>query len=104
MLRADPGALLGCGLTGATWVALLLSEPLKGLILLTGFLREAGPDRLGDSLSMALFDSVGVNLVVGVWDNLPPGVELFPVLGSVAEETLGVWTPLSASAGIDLRL
>ena len=44
---------------------------------------------------MALLDSLGVNFVVGVWDNLPPGVELFPVLGTVAEETLGVWTPLS---------
>ena len=44
---------------------------------------------------MALLDSVGVNFVVGVWDNLLPGAELFPVLGTVAEGTLGVWTPLS---------
>ena len=70
----------------------------EGFDLIDSFFTRPGQtvsDCLGDSLSMALLDSLGVNFVVGVWDNLPPGVELFPVRGTVAEETLGVWTPLS---------
>ena len=40
----------------------------------------------------SLLDSVGVNLLVGVWDNLSAGVDgLFPVLGNEAEATLAVF-------------
>ena len=95
MVRAEPGALLATGLTPLPWQ--------NGFILLTGFLREEELDPVGESLIMALLDSVGVNLLVGVSDNLPPRVDgLFPVLGSEAEDSLGV--PATLSVGIDLML
>ena len=53
--------------------------------------RETGPEELGVSLSIALLDSVGVILVVGVCDSLPVGVvEDLPVLGNV-EDVFGVF-------------
>ena len=48
--------------------------------------RDTGPEELGVSLSIALLDSVGVILVVGVCDSLPVGVvEDLPVLGNVED-------------------
>ena len=69
-----------------------------GLIFFTGFFLEPGPRELGDSRSIALRDSVGVSLLVGVWDSrLPPGVEEENLagLGKVTEETLDVDTTSS---------
>ena len=53
--------------------------------------RDTGPEELGVSRSIALLDSVGVILLVGVWESLPVGVvEDLPVLGSV-EDVFGVF-------------
>ena len=65
--------------------------------MFTGFFLEPGP--VGDSRSIALRDSVGVNLLVGVLDSRPPpGVddEGFPALGKVTDETFGVARLFSA--------
>ena len=68
---ADPGALDTCGLTGATWDCLLeLGPDVNGLMDLEVpfpvLTRDTGPEELGVNRSIALLDSVGVILLVGV--------------------------------------